>query len=280
MLANEFAIIDAPNAPGIYDISNDAYHNGPGISRTAIREFIKSPFHYWYRYVRPDREPATRTSDMEFGAAFHTLVLEPHLFTKTVAVSPMGLDRRRTADKAIWAQFEAESIGKTLLKGEDYQHMQNMANQLWSNPVARALIEGGQYERSIYYVEKNSGRLCKTRPDILRNNFIADLKTSDNASFNHFVRDLVTYGYHIQAGMSFDAAEAVLKTKLAEFIFIVVEKTPPYAVAIYPFDTESIDAGRRLYQNKLIQLNECEQNNVWPSYESRIITLPGWAQNQ
>lgn len=270
----------SPTSPGIYDISSETYHGGAGISRTKLCEFVRSPYHYWHRYVRHDREPIKPTAAMEFGSAFHLLILEPHLFHEKVAVAPEGLDRRRTADKAIWAQFEAESIGKILIKGEDYQHMQNMANSLWDNAAARALIEGGQYERSIYYIEKNSGTLCKTRPDILRNNFIADLKTADDASFHEFQKDMVKYGYHLQAGMCFDAAEEVLKTKLAEFVFIPVEKTPPYAVAIYPIDIESINVGRRTYQTKLMQLNECHANNVWPSYESRIITLPGWVQNQ
>ena len=33
--------------PGIYSISNEDYHNGPAISRSALMEFRKSPYHYW-----------------------------------------------------------------------------------------------------------------------------------------------------------------------------------------------------------------------------------------
>ncbi|MDQ8040096.1 MAG: hypothetical protein REH83_06790, partial [Rickettsiella sp.] len=37
--------------PGIYDISNEAYHQGPGISRSALMKFKRSPYHYWYEYI-------------------------------------------------------------------------------------------------------------------------------------------------------------------------------------------------------------------------------------
>lgn len=258
--------------PGIYDIDNETYHSGYGISRTGIVEFMKSPLHYWERYINPNRKPVYSTKEMAFGSAFHMLILEPDLFKKSVAIVP-NIDKRTTAGKAAWAMHQAESYGKIILEDIDYQALLNMYDRVMGNTSARALIENGQYERSIYYIDQASQTLCKSRPDILHQNYTTDLKTANDASMMGFKYDIVKYGYHIQAAMIFDGVEQVLKQKMDEFVFIVVEKTPPYAFAIHFLDLETIDIGRQIYRKKLIQIKECTSSNVWPSYESHVISL-------
>ncbi len=53
--------------PGIYAISNDAYHQGPGIRRSALMEFRKSPYHYGYKYLNPYYVPDAETPAQVFA---------------------------------------------------------------------------------------------------------------------------------------------------------------------------------------------------------------------
>jgi len=266
-------------SPGIYDITNDEYHEGSGISKTGIKEFMKSPMHYWERYVRPDRKPAPKSPQMTFGSAFHIMVLESHLFKNEVAIMP-NVDRRTKVGKEEFDKFNAEHGKKIIISADEFEILKVMAEKILSNPTARKLIEGGQYERSIYYNDDETNLLCKTRPDILHGHFIADVKTAADASFTAFQRDMFNYGYHLQAAMCFDGVNKILQTEMQEFVFIVIEKLPPYAVAIYALDLDSIEFGRNKYRSELVKLKQCMNENEWPSYESRVISLPTWALNQ
>jgi hypothetical protein len=41
---------------GVYDIQNDLYHGSYGLSRSALCEFKKSPWHYWHKYLSASNE--------------------------------------------------------------------------------------------------------------------------------------------------------------------------------------------------------------------------------
>ena len=59
-------------------ISNEEYHADPAISASQLKEIGKSPFHYWKRYVDPDRSPSEPTAAMRLGSLVHCAVLEPN----------------------------------------------------------------------------------------------------------------------------------------------------------------------------------------------------------
>jgi exodeoxyribonuclease VIII len=61
-------------------------------------------------------------------------------------------------------------------------------------------------------------------------------------------------------------------------VFLVVEKKPPYAVAVYVLDPESIALGRAEYRRDLQLYAECKRTGVWPGYGDKIQTIgvPQW----
>ena len=67
--------------PGIYaDIPNDAYHAGPGISKTGLDLFHRSPFHL--HAIKSGMFPKPETKSQYIGRAFHAVVLEPDVFAR------------------------------------------------------------------------------------------------------------------------------------------------------------------------------------------------------
>ena len=64
------------------------------------------------------------------------------------------------------------------------------------------------------------------------------------------------------------------------FVFVVVEKTEPYAVSVFELEQDYIDLGRAQYKKHLRTLSECLEADLWPSYSSTIInaSLPNWAK--
>src|SRR5688572_15604776 len=71
------------------NLSNDAYHaDTDSISRSALMEFKRSPFHYWSLYLNPERPQREQTAALTFGNAFHTFILEPQLFNERYVVEP------------------------------------------------------------------------------------------------------------------------------------------------------------------------------------------------
>ena len=73
--------------------------------------------------------------------------------------------------------------------------------------------------------------------------------------------------------------EQISGLQLEHFYFLVVEKTAPYAVALYELDAGALTAGRLLYQQALTRFTQCKQSSHWPGYPAEIqsLALPGYA---
>lgn len=88
--------------PGVYaDISNAAYHGGPGTSKSGLDIVRRSLMHFkCARDAANDNTPREPTPAQAFGTAFHSIVLEPHLFVRDYCLAlrrgdvPQAIDDR------------------------------------------------------------------------------------------------------------------------------------------------------------------------------------------
>lgn len=261
---------------GIYDISNNEYHSSPGISRSGIMLLKRSPKHFWHKYINPLREPEKSTAAKTFGNAVHTAILEPHLFFDQYCIIPK-LDKRTTKGKEKFATFSAANIGKIILTEEEYSEIQKISHSINKTEIPQQLVEGAKYEKSIYWTDKETGILCKSRPDIWHTNMIVDLKTTADASFHAFQRDLYSYGYHIQAAMIREGIREIMGKDMSNFIFLAIEKEEPFVPAIYQLDESALDRGRDALKCHLQTYKECLEKNEWPGYPIERISLPAYA---
>jgi hypothetical protein len=267
--------------PGVHDISIDQYHSGPGISRSGIQIFRRSPLHYWHNYLRPniEKEPEpeiiTKRNALSFGNAFHTYVLEKDQFGKRYMVAEKH-NRTTTVGKKAHAEMLQLKGNKQLLCSETFEEIKLMNAQIDSSPTGSGLIAGALYEKSLFWTDKDTGLLCKVRPDIWHKNMVVDLKTCCDASPREFKRSVFSYGYYMQAAMIHEALYALYDINMMDFIFLAIEKDPPYAVAIYQLDELTIQRGVEDFKETLWDMKECFETNFFPSYPDSIVDLPSY----
>lgn len=265
-------------SPGIYlDMSNEAYHKSPGISKSGLDLIARSP--YFYRH----RPPQEQTSAMLIGSAFHAAALEPLSFLKLFAVAP-DVNARTNAGKAELELFRVSNEGKSILRKDDAEQVAAMAEAVRNHPTASSLLADGQAETSIFHIDEITGELIKVRPDWLVEDLLVDLKSTEDATPEAFARSCWNYRYHVQAAFYLDTANAAFGSdRFRSFVFIACEKKPPFQVAVYVADRQMIEAGRVQYRRDLEKYHQCRVTDTWPGINAgRIqeIGLPGWALRQ
>jgi len=121
---------------------------------------------------------------------------------------------------------------------------------------------------------KAEGTPCKVRPDLYNKDsgIVLDLKTTIDASPKGFAKSVRQYGYLFQAAWYMTALRA-MGERPKQFVFLVVEKSAPYATACYTLDNADIEreVPRVLEACKIY--GECLRTDVWPGYSDDIKTL-------
>ncbi len=254
-----------------HDLSNREYQRHVGVSKSGLDRIDQSPAHYraWLT------EPSKATPALVFGSAAHCSVLESDEYLDRYVMAPPEIDRRTKEGKAAWS--ELESSGKTILSADDWQKIIDMNCSIADHPVANELLADGVAESSIF--AELLGVNVKCRPDWIHDNSVlVDLKTTENAGPNAFAKSVANFRYHVQAAFYTDICrESGIDVKA--FVFIAVEKNPPFAVSVYELDSDSIEVGRTLYQRNLETYRRCRETDHWPAYSTAIetLTLPRWA---
>lgn len=144
--------------PGIYyDISNEDYHRGAGISKSQLDDIAINPAIFQWRKEAPEDDVNKAALDM--GTALHCLLLEPEEFDKRFIIAP-AFNRRTNDGKADEQRFlkDCESTGMTVMDAEQGRKLQLMRASALAHPAARWLLEAeGRQEASIYWKDKQTG---------------------------------------------------------------------------------------------------------------------------
>ncbi len=267
---------------GIFkDLSNEYYHKEPAISRSGIMMFHESPYKYWANYINTNRPTKESTPAMDFGSAFHTYILEPHLFNNTyveevprLLLKDVGRERYEEYKKHL---IKLEESGKIILSEDDMLILKSMSNSLKNHDDAWGLIKGGDYENSFFWRDATTDLPLKCRPDILHPNVIVDLKTCASASYKAYQNSMITGGYHVQGAMIREGVRVLTGNDIPNVINICIEKTYPYEIGIKIISEQALDAGYKIFRKCLLDLKHAIVNNRWESYQPESVDLPGWA---
>ncbi len=269
---------------GIYgDIPIEVYHHPecPGVSKSFQDQFMKSPEH-GLAYLK---HKTKRTPAMILGSAIHTAVLEPELFLSSYILKPEGCDNRSKEGKAWHAEMKERGLEP--IKADDYAMITGIRDSVKAHPWASQFLmpDLGLAEQTIFWIDEDTGVLCKARPDFLRHDgTIVDLKSTEDAREDGpfgFQRSVQQYRYHVQGAFFIDGATAATGKEHNGFVLISVEKKIPYGIQIFVLAKKAIERGRIIYQQTLGEIAVCSQQNSWPGYtqEPQTIDLPDWVYN-
>jgi len=247
---------------------NAFYHSQSDyVSSSALKSIAKRSV---YHYI--NTEPMGPSEALFIGSAFHTLVLEPHLFDKEFHVS-QKIDRRTKVGKAKAAALEAELIaqGKMGIKEDAYEMICKMRDQIKADPICSGILEGGEPEVS-FYIEDFHGIKVRVRPDYIGKDYIVDLKSCQDASPKLFLKDIYKYGWKLQAAFYADVL------RMDKFYFLASEKKSPYQCQLYLMSEKSMEEGRRMYLQAIEAWKQYQETGIAPKYNhptlnNGVITL-------
>jgi len=255
------------------------YRAYPAISRSALWEIRKSPAHFKYKQEH-DVEP---TPALIFGQLFHMMTLQPELLNTQFIIEP-NCDKRTKEGKQIYSDFLIDASDKTVVTVDMVVQAMEMAQAVANNELAFSLISG-EVEKPFFWTDELTGEPCKCRTDVIKEiseqQIIVDLKSCNDASNDAFIRDALKYGYDVQDAMYSEGVKSNTG-KDSIFVFIAVEKEPPYAVNIIQADKLFERCGWSRCRDLMAIYHDCKVTGNWYGYtgKNNVINntiMPSWA---
>jgi hypothetical protein len=281
-----------PNTEGIFlDLPAEVYHGAPGASNSMLKHM--DPPARLPVYLSEKREPSAAQI---IGTLVHARILEPNAPLPKIVVPPKTypapadcsavkqkkampgdpLDWHGSANYCkAWAHNQ-KAAGNLILSETDFNTVNGCVDSIARHPVCKTIFASGQSEVSIFRNFNYGGTaLRKARLDFVPSgNALVDVKTTTDASPEAFSREILNYRYHCQAAYYLDIwNDSQSKPDKECFVFVAVEKAPPYLVAVYSLDIQAIGLGRKLNINNLVKYIDCVSRNEWPGYSEPVTTL-------
>lgn len=254
------------------------YRAHPAISKSSLFKLTESPEKFkWYM-----EHPQPPTPALLFGQLFHKMALQPEDVWKEFAVAP-NVDRRTKQGKQEYEAFLKESEGMTVVQWDMVEKAKEMCDALMANQFAVKLL-AGEKETPYFWTDSLTGEQCKCRTDCLTTignmTVIVDLKTTQDGRTDNFMRDAIKHGYDLQAAMYSEGVKANIGKDVG-FVFIAIEKEPPYSINILQADPIFIRRGADLFRELIGMYHDCKVNDTWFGYLGKFsvinnLSLPAW----
>lgn len=256
----------------ISGMPSESYHKHPGLGSTSIKTLaMRTPAHWRYEQDHPVHKDA-----YDAGTLAHSLILEDRCDAKVIDVE----DKRGKK----WSEpaVEARAEGLIPVTAAEWADVVAMRDSVMSNAMAKRAFTDHVAEESMFFAHE-TGTPLKIRPDAMHEGgelgpMVADLKTVQSASGAEFARTAARFGYHIQQAHYQNGLRAVMEEDFA-FVFVLVERTPPFLTNVVELDPEDVERGARLAEHGIRIYNQCVQSGEWPGYgDTGLIELPRWAR--
>lgn len=270
--------------PGVYDMTAEIYHRDPvpwgSLSSSGARRLLPPSCPAKFQWERTHQQP--HRTEFDIGHAVHKLVLGDG--PEIVVIEAGDWKKVATRDE----RDEAYALGSVPLLEHQYLEVLAMVKSLRQHPVTNALFahERGRPEQSLFWVDGPTGVWRRARldwlPDPDTGRMIAgDLKTGHDASPEGIAKAVKQHAYHQQAAWYLDGIKALDLAPDPAFVFVFVEKVPPYLVTVAEVDALALRMARDLNRQALETFRECTESGVWPGYSDEVIPvrMPAWMEN-
>lgn len=210
------------------------------------------------------------SKSMLIGSALHDVVLNDG---ERVVELP-EINRRTKAGKAEYEQFAAEHMDKIILNPEQNQQVAGMALSINANKAARKLLyeADNAFETAYKWKDFETQTPMRCMFDAVCKDHVVDVKTTRD--LKGFAHSAERYGYHRQAAIYIDAAEAALEVDKLDHFIIAVGSQPSYPCIVWQLEKGSILQGMAEYRDTLRAIKRCEAEQDWGHEMSgRVHTL-------
>ena len=253
-------------------ISNAEYHSRKThLSSTNVRTHKKNKKQFKYSLTH---ELVKQTKAMADGTAVHAFFLERDKFDSDFVIKPADM-RLNTKVGKEWA---LEHQNKIIIDSELGNNLYEMEKSFMDSPARLIYDKQGQSELSYFWDDLGLVK-GKCRPDWISNdgNIVVDIKTTTDASPKGFQKSIANWGYHLQLGWYIRGLQK-LGLPAKEFIFIAIEKTPPFSVGVYRANKEMITYANDEISNLVYDIDESLKSDDFPDYTPEIMDLglPNW----
>ena len=273
---------EQPGVIGLHrSMPAETYHATMAMSAGGLKRMKRSPAHFYGLQLDPNRpQGGEPTPAMRAGTLAHMMLLEPSEIDSHYIVRPEWSDGR-TKDGKAW--LASVSPGLVAVTEAEMATANAQAAAVLRLPEVASLLENGEAETSAFWIDEQTGELCKCRPDLRSpagdGVILFDLKTCQDASPAGFSRAISHWDYHLQAAWYSDGYTLTTGKEVLGFVFGAVESSWPHAAAAYMLDDAALDKARIENRRLLDLYAECKRTDHWPGYQSAIqaISLPPWA---
>ena len=253
-------------------ISNAEYHGRKThLSSTNVRTHKKNKKQFKYSLTH---DLIKQTKAMADGTAVHAFFLERDKFDTDFVIKPADMRLNTKAGKE-WA---LEHQSKIIIDSELGNNLYEMEKSFMDSPARLIYDKQGQSELSYFWDDLGLVK-GKCRPDWISDdgNIVVDIKTTTDASPKGFQKSIANWGYHLQLGWYLRGLQK-LGLPAKEFIFIAIEKTPPFSVGVYRANKEMITYANEEINNLVYDIDESLKSDDFPDYTPEIMDLglPNW----
>lgn len=271
-------------AEGLYSIPDLLYHDhklAPDISRSLVVEMItRSPAHV--KAIIDGDAVKKVTPAMQLGTLTDKALLEPDRFKEGVShwVRPEGMVFTTKEGKA----WRDEHSAMPIITSEEAEDIRGMCESVLRHRLGRIIVENSIHQESAFCSDPATGLLRKCRPDARgfdddQRLMLSDLKTTfvGGATPSAWSAHCARMSYHIQQTFYSDIYRDLIG-EMPFFLFMPVERKPPYACRIFQIHEEGIAVAREKCKRGLEQFAKAKETGEWPAYPEIIetIRLPNW----
>ena len=265
-------------------ITHDAakeYHSTKALSNSSMGQLLRCPALFQQALSEMDGQEHTQTPAMLLGSVFHSIVLEPDKTRTEYALRGNPGNTKAGKEEAA----AAKEKGITLVSPDVWNVAVGMAASASAHPLIVAAKRSLKWETetSLYWTERDYIP-CKARVDAMAEIegvpglCVIDLKSTTDASPDAISRHIVDYGYHRQAAWYMHALNKCGRPANT-FIFLFVEKQPPYLCTAITIADSAIQLAYNDIRSAIDVYEQCDKSGNWPGYTQDIITeidLPEW----
>jgi len=254
------------------ELSNEDYHaDRQFVSSSGLKMLPHKTDEFIAKY-KMTQKAESKSDALKFGGGLHSAILEPDVFPTEYVIEPV-VNKRTNDGKAQIKEFcaSAEAQGKTILTPDDMDLIRAMRNTCNQHPIAGPALTGASKEQSFFLVDDVINQ--KVRLDAFKNNIIMDVKSCE--SIDKFHNSAAEYGYNFSEAMYKTVVSQVINEPV-QFLFIAIQKSYPFTVAVFESDSVMQAEGIRKYNEAVEKYAELQESGKWA--EIRSMSLPNWAK--